>query len=180
MKKHGWAVTALEPDEDARARSRSLYGLELKPLEALFQLEKSSYDAITLWHVLEHVHDLHETVQQLSSLLKKDGRLFIAVPNFTSYEAGVYKEHWAAYDVPRHLYHFSPQSMHRLASSHGLVIEALRPMWYDSFYISLLSSRYRSGRANWPASAWNGMISNMKAISNAGNCSSVIYVMRTA
>lgn len=177
MKQRGWTVTGLEPDADARRRSHELYGLELLPLEALHRLEESSYDAITLWHVLEHVHDLNITVQRLKSLLRIDGKLFIAVPNYTSYEAGKYGEYWAAYDVPRHLYHFSPQSMERLAAEHGLVINSIKPMWYDSFYISLLSSRYRSGRANWPGAAWNGMQSNLHAWRKTRKCSSVIYVI---
>ena len=120
MKQQGWQVTGLEPDTDARAVAKQLYNLELKEMNMFNQLPANSFDAITLWHVMEHVHDLSAYVQQLKNLLKEDGRLFIAVPNYTSKDAAIYKECWAAYDVPRHLYHFSPGSVKVLMEKHGL------------------------------------------------------------
>jgi predicted SAM-dependent methyltransferase len=135
------------------------------------------FDAVTLWHVLEHVHDLSKYIQQLKALLKEKGRLFIAVPNYTATDAAVYKEYWAAYDVPRHLYHFSPRSMQALMEKNGLKVLLYKPMWYDSFYISLLSSRYKNGKTNWVAAFWNGLRSNLSAIGDNKKCSSVIYVI---
>ena len=139
---------------------------------------------ITLWHVLEHVHDLHGYLQQFKKLLKKDGRLVIAVPNHTSFDASVYKEYWAAYDVPRHLYHFSPLSMKLLIDKNGMRIAELKPMWFDSFYVSFLSSRYKNarssdkpGRTNWFSASWNGFISNLAALFDKKKCSSVIYII---
>lgn len=177
MLKKKWDVTGLEPDADARTVAKKLYGVDLKDQKELFQLPGSSFDAITLWHVLEHVHDLSGTVQQLKSLLKETGKLFIAVPNYTSLDARIYKEYWAAYDVPRHLYHFSPLSMQRLMEKNGLKICQYKPMWYDSFYISLLSSKYKNGKSSWFGSFWNGVRSNLNAIKNNRKCSSVIYVI---
>ena len=133
---------------------------------------------ITLWHVLEHVHDLHNYLQQFKKLLKQDGRLLIAVPNYTSFDASVYKEYWAAYDVPRHLYHFSPFSMNLLINRNGMRVVKYRPMWFDSFYVSFLSSKYKNaGRTNWITASWNGTVSNLKALFNKKKCSSVTYII---
>ncbi len=176
MQLANWLVTGLEPDATARQKSLELYGLQLNVSEKLYTLPTNSFDAITMWHVLEHVHDLHGYINQVNNLLKPGGKIFIAVPNYTCYDEEVYKEYWAAYDVPRHLYHFSPQAMKELLDLHGLSIEAIRPMWYDSFYVSLLSEKYKRGKSN-PARAFlNGMLSNSKALMNTKKCSSVIYV----
>ena len=177
MNKSGWQVTGLEPDAVARLVCKQLYDFELTPIDKLFELPPSSFDVITLWHVLEHVHDLHGYLVQLKSLLKKDGKLFIAVPNYTSMDAAIYKEHWAAYDVPRHLYHFSPASMLVLLKKNGLKVQQYKAMWYDSFYVSLLSSKYKNGRSNYLASFINGLRSNSKAMSDVKKCSSVIYII---
>jgi SAM-dependent methyltransferase len=177
MKQNGWLVTGLEPDEDARKTAKELYQLELHDTKELYQLSTGSFDAITMWHVLEHVHDLSAYIQQLKSILRDNGKMLIAVPNYTSLDAKVYQQYWAAYDVPRHLYHFSPRSVQILMEKHGLKTLQYKPMWYDSFYISLLSSKYRNGKTNWIAAVWNGLRSNMKAMSDVKKCSSVIYVI---
>ncbi|MBS1576763.1 MAG: class I SAM-dependent methyltransferase, partial [Bacteroidetes bacterium] len=160
MKTNGWDVTGLEPDSGAIKIAKDLYGLELQEVSKLFELPYGRFDAITLWHVLEHVHQLHEYIVQLKALLTDNGRLIIAVPNYTCYDEKVYKQYWAAYDVPRHLYHFSPQAMESLMNRHGLKIIDYKPMWYDSFYVSLLSSKYENGSASWIGAGWNGLISD--------------------
>lgn len=177
MKSHGWNVTGLEPDEGARKVAAATFNTELKDITTFFQLHEECFDVITLWHVLEHVHDLHNYISQFKRILKKEGILFIAVPNYTSKDAAIYQEHWAAYDVPRHLYHFSPASMKTLMEKHGLQVRQHKPMWYDSFYISMLSSRYRNGKTNLLAAFFNGLRSNIKALGNPRRCSSVIYVI---
>lgn len=177
MQSHGWKVTGLEPDSDARTKAKELYNIELQSTNNFYQLAAESFDAITLWHVLEHVHDLHDYVNHLSVILKKKGKLFIAVPNYTSKDAAIYKENWAAYDVPRHLYHFSPESMKVLMAGAGLVITEYKPMWYDSFYISLLSNKYKTGKSNLISSFWNGLRSNLTAMKDNKRCSSVIYII---
>ena len=197
MKQNGWQVVGLEPNADARRMAEEIYGCQLKNTDELFRLPGDSFNAITLWHVLEHVHDLHKTLEQLKNLVQQDGRLIIAVPNYTSFDASVYKEYWAAYDVPRHLYHFSPLSMKMLIEKAGMKITDYRPMWFDSFYVSLLSSKYKGtrlrtagksapngdarskepGRTKWFSAFWNGLISNLKAISDKKKCSSVIYII---
>jgi 2-polyprenyl-3-methyl-5-hydroxy-6-metoxy-1,4-benzoquinol methylase len=177
MTKNGWQVVGLEPDAGARKVAKVVFGCELRNSDQLFSLPATSFDVITLWHVLEHVHDLEKYLQRLKTLLKPDGRLIIAVPNYASFDASVYKEHWAAYDVPRHLYHFSPLSMKFLIERNQLKIIDHKPMWFDSFYVSLLSSKYQNGKTNWLGAAWNAFRSNMKAMSDVKKCSSVIYII---
>ena len=175
MKEAGWKVTGLEPDATARQVAINKFGLEMNDPQTLFSLPADSIDVITMWHVLEHVHNLHGYLEQYHSILKVTGKLVIAVPNYTSFDATHYAEHWAAYDVPRHLYHFSPESMDRLAKLKGFKIEAYHPMWYDSFYVSMLSEQYKNGKGNLVKAVWNGLISNLKTASNTKLCSSVIY-----
>jgi len=183
MKQNSWEVTGLEPDEDARQVARQSFGCELFSIDTLFHLPENTFDVITLWHVLEHVHDLHGYLRQFKKLLKEDGRLVVAVPNYTSFDASVYKEFWAAYDVPRHLYHFSPLSMKLLISKNGMRIVKYKPMWFDSFYVSFLSSKYKHahlhgrGKTNWLGASWNGFVSNLEALLDRKKCSSVIYII---
>ena len=177
MKEAGWQVTGLEPDADARAVGKQSYNIELEDISNFYQLPADSYDAITMWHVLEHVHDLQGYMAKLKSLLKENGKLFIAVPNYTSKDAAVYNEHWAGYDVPRHLYHFSPKAMQMLVKKHGLKLLQYKPMWFDSFYVSMLSSKYKKGKTNLLGSFFNGLSSNIKATGNVQRCSSVIYII---
>ncbi len=178
MKESGWQITGLEPDADAISVAKKDFEIELKSINQFYQLSPGSFDAITMWHVLEHVHDLQDYMVQLRYLLKENGKLLIAVPNHTSKDAAIYKEFWAAYDVPRHLYHFSPRSMKMLVEKHGMTIEKYKPMWFDSFYVSMLSSKYKNGKTNLIASFLNGLRSNLNAVANVQRCSSVIYVIR--
>ena len=177
MQSHGWDATGLEPDERARQRAASIHEVKLLPAEDLYSIEANSFDAISLWHVLEHVHALHDYLEQLKKILSGNGRIFIAVPNYTSYDASLYKNYWAAYDVPRHLYHFSPVAMKKLLARHSLQLYAIHPMWYDSFYISMLSEKYKTGKSSIVKGFFNGGISNFKAMSNKEHCSSLIYVL---
>ena len=176
MHKAGWKITGLEPDAGARKKALEFYGLHLGTSGELFSLPAGSFDAITLWHVLEHVHELHAYVKRLKELLKPGGKLFVAVPNYTSYDETIYKEYWAAYDVPRHLYHFSPASMNILLSLHGMLLNSTKPMWYDSFYVSMLSEKYKTGKSHLLKAFITGLISNCKAMFHAGKCSSLIYI----
>jgi hypothetical protein len=130
-----------------------------------------------MWHVLEHVHDLHGYLAQLRKLLRPGGVLFIAVPNYTSYDARKYGAYWAAYDIPIHLYHFSPTSMHRLMSAHGFKITGVKPMWFDSFYVSLLSEKYKTGKQQLAGGFISGLVSNLRALTDKRKCSSLIYIV---
>ena len=151
----------------------------MEPIEALYQLHENTYDVITLWHVLEHVHDLNEYMACFYKLLKPNGRLIIAVPNYTSYDARYYKKYWAAYDVPRHLYHFSPRSMNFLTKKFSMELVQLKPMWFDSFYVSLLSERYKkSGLLGMIRAIIIAGISNLLALKNNSSASSIVYEIK--
>ncbi len=179
----GWQVNGTEPDAQARAIGQSRIGEDVyETIDDPFFANKQ-YDAITMWHVLEHVHRLNETMEWLQKHLAEKGKLFIAVPNPESNDAQAFKENWAAYDVPRHLYHFSKKSMQQLAEKHGFRVEEILPMWFDAYYVGLLSTRYQSGKTNLPQSVWRGSVSNWKGrkIANGSpNTSSVIYVLGKA
>jgi 2-polyprenyl-3-methyl-5-hydroxy-6-metoxy-1,4-benzoquinol methylase len=177
MQQANWQVTGLEPDSTARQVAKNKLNLELEPADNIYTLPSNQFDAITMWHVLEHVHDLHGYLERFAEILKPNGQIFIAVPNYTSGDAATYKEHWAAYDVPRHLYHFSPKSVEMLAASKGFKVKAFLPMWYDSFYVSMLSEQCKNGKGNLFMACWNGFTSNLKALFNVKKCSSVIYVL---
>lgn len=177
MQKTGWQVTGLEPDEGARNVAMRQHSLQLLPVGELFNLPGKKFDAITLWHVLEHVHNVKRYITAFKDLLTDTGKLFIAVPNYTSYDAMSYGSNWAGYDVPRHLYHFTPQTMQWLMKESGLKIIGIKPMWFDSFYVSLLSSKYKNGNPNWVGAIWTGLISNFKAMNDVKKCSSVIYII---
>lgn len=177
MKKRGWQVTAIEPDEGARSQAKNLFQIDLQTPDVLNNLPGGSFDAITLWHVMEHVHQLHDYMETMKRLLRPGGKIFIAVPNYTSMDSDIYKTWWAAYDVPRHLYHFSPRSVSELLQKHGMKIESTHPMWYDSFYISLLSSKYKNGKLSWFSAAINGLRSNINTLFNRSQSSSLLYVV---
>ncbi|MBK8521368.1 MAG: class I SAM-dependent methyltransferase [Chitinophagaceae bacterium] len=177
MQEAGWNITGLEPDTVARAKAAELYHIQPQEPGRLLELAPASFNAITMWHVLEHVHELHAYIKQIEKLLSPGGKAFIAVPNYTSKDAAIYAAHWAAYDVPRHLYHFSPQSMETLLEQHGLKITTVKPMWFDSFYVSMLSEQYKNGKGNIVKAVINGFMSNLPAWGNTRKCSSVIYVI---
>ncbi len=175
MEKAGWSSIGLEPDADARALSVKIYNADVYPAEDLFALPQSTYNAITMWHVLEHVHELDAYILQLKKLLAPGGKLIIAVPNYKSKDARHYGAGWAAYDVPRHLYHFSPKSMRALMERHQLSVIKTQPMWLDSFYVSMLSEKYKGG--NLVKAFFAGLKSNINTIFNREECSSLIYVV---
>ena len=178
MQTAGWQVTGLEPDTTARKNAADKYGLTLLSPDLLYSLDKEQFDIITLWHVLEHVHDLQGYLTQFQRLLKSGGSLVIAVPNYTSNDAAVYKGYWAAYDVPRHLYHFSPKGMELLGRKNGFMLKAIQPMWFDSFYVAMLSEQYRNGSSNLIGAVWNGFLSNLKTLFKKNKGSSLIYIFR--
>ena len=177
-KSKGLNIKGIEPSEKARAFGIQEYGLEIFPEKALEDFSPESVDAITMWHVLEHVYPLQNRVKKILSLLRPNGVAFIAVPNCNSLDARIYKAHWAAYDVPRHLYHFRIDQMKKLWADNGGEVEEILPMKLDSYYVSLLSEKYKgSGLLAYPKAFINGLRSNLAA-KNSGEWSSLIYVIR--
>lgn len=174
-KSKGLYVLGIEPDQGASNFAKEKYGLSVYDENKLDELEAESFGAITLWHVLEHVPNLDERLLQLKRLLHPEGRIYIAVPNPDSYDAKKYREYWAAYDVPRHLWHFTPQTMRKLLEKNGLKLHKVLPMKLDAYYISLLSERYKHGRERYIPAFWNGLKSNLQADKHAW--SSQIYAI---
>lgn len=170
----GYRVSGVEPNQNARNQAKEK-GLKLE--NDLHSYTGKKFDVITLWHVLEHVPNLTDCVDQLKNLLSDNGQLFIAVPNFKSFDASYYKEFWAAYDVPRHLWHFSQKSIHVIFEAYGFNIINTHPMKYDSFYVSLLSEKNKTGMYNFIKAFFIGLISNLKA-TQTSEYSSLIYELK--
>lgn len=173
----GWLTKGVEPDQKARSLAIGNHGLDIIEENGIAELRDGSFQVITMWHVLEHVHELNQRIEELKRLLKNDGTIIIAVPNCSSHDAQYYKTFWAGYDVPRHLYHFVPETMELLLKNHGLKIVKQLPMKFDSFYVSMLSEKYKSGTANLIKAFFRGLLSNIKAGGNAGKYSSVICII---
>ncbi len=173
-KSKGFEVNGLEPDQDAVNFAKENFNIELEPLSRLSTFEDESFDVITMWHVLEHVYHLQRDLAFITQKLKKDGVLFIAVPNIDSYDAKHYGIHWAALDVPRHLYHFQKDTLSKLMSRFGMELKEVLPMKFDSYYVSMLSEKYKGG------SLLNAIIKGYKSNRKAkeGGFSSQIYVFR--
>ena len=176
LQKNGYDVLGMEPNDSARRIAQSKIGLAKVTSTELEQINEK-FDVITLWHVLEHIPNLNEIIGQLKNHLTKSGTLVIAVPNHQSYDANYYGEHWAAYDVPRHLWHFTETSMHKLFSNFGMKIESIHPMKLDSFYVSLLSEKYKGNKLGFLNAIRVGLKSNSLA-KKTGQYSSLIYTIK--
>lgn len=174
MVEGGYFVTGLEPDADARRVCKELNALDLLPLENLYAADLGKFDVVTMWHVLEHVYDLRKDLERIAGLLDTNGVFVIAVPNYKSYDAQYYGAFWAAYDVPRHLYHFEPASLIPLVEKLNFSFVEMLPMKFDSYYVSMLSEKYKGGSMlNAVKTGWK---SNSR--SKDGKCSSQIYIFK--
>ena len=172
---NGWYCTGAEPSDDAAAIAKKrIQGEIIQPID-LEKLPDESFDVITMWHVLEHVSDLQWQVNQLNRLLKKGGRLVIALPNYNSYDAQFYQDKWAAYDVPRHLNHFCQDFIANMFKINGLIQKQTQKLVWDAFYISFMSEKYRQKGLPLVRGCFRGLISNLKA-RKSGEWSSLVYV----
>ena len=175
--KDGWKVEGIEPSTNARKLAEQKTGEKLKT--QISELGTKKYDVITLWHVLEHVPNLSDYVAQLNHLLKPKGSIVVAVPNHKSFDASYYGKFWAAYDVPRHLWHFSQIAIQKLFAKENMKVTQTLPMKFDAFYVSLLSEKYKKGKMN-VFNAFNiGLQSNLKA-KHTNEYSSLIYIIKKA
>lgn len=176
MQEDGWTTFGIEPNKEAR----KIASKKIKVKENIeeLNLKNKKFDVITLWHVLEHIHNVNDTIKVLKSKLKEKGKLVIAVPNIDSYDNQLFEENWAAYDVPRHLYHFDQESMRTLMLKHGLKVKKIYPMKLDAYYISLLSNKYQTRKNQYLKSIITGYKSNSYAKNNDTNYSSLIYIIK--
>lgn len=174
LQKNGWQITGFEPNSKAKA----IAGKKGIPFtESLQNLQSNSFDVITMWHVLEHIPDLENQILELKRLLKPNGTIFIAVPNFNSFDANYYGNFWAAFDVPRHLWHFSKTAIAKLFAVQNLNVVKILPMKFDAFYVSLLSEKYKTGTMNYLKAFLIGVKSNRYGKRNL-EYSSHIYVIK--
>lgn len=178
MRERGWQVTAIEKSQDARKFAKEQFRLDILPSEAIEELPSSRYDAITLWHVLEHLEQLDHVWDRLMEMLRPEGRLVIAVPNHVSLDAAYYGSDWAAYDVPRHLWHFSPETLEAWAVKKGFVLTGCHRMVFDSFYVSMLTEKQKGRSLYFIRGLWTGFLSFLSALRNRRRCSSLIYVLK--
>ncbi|WP_298546899.1 class I SAM-dependent methyltransferase [uncultured Aquimarina sp.] len=169
-----WEVVGIEPNQQARVLAKEK-GIVLQ--SDTVNLDSNGFDIITMWHVLEHVPDLSAQIKELKRLLKPGGHLVIAVPNFKSYDAQYYKSFWAAYDVPRHLWHFSKNSIKTLFEEKEMKLKKIMPLVFDAFYVSLLSEKYKNGKMNFVKALWIGLLSNIKG-RRLKEYSSHIYILK--
>lgn len=174
LKHDGWKIIGVEPNDKARAIAISK---AIPFANELLDLENNAFDAITMWHVLEHVPDVEKQILELKRLLKPNGTIFIAVPNFNSFDANYYGGYWAAFDVPRHLWHFSKTAIIKLFEVQNLEVIKVLPMKFDSYYVSLLSEKYKTGKMNFLKAFFIGLKSNRYGNRNS-EYSSHIYVIK--
>ncbi|MDP7567312.1 MAG: class I SAM-dependent methyltransferase [Flavobacteriales bacterium] len=174
----GFTTKGIEPSELARNQAINNHGLNISSNTDLSQYTDQEFDSISMWHVLEHVPNLNETIKQFDRLLKSDGKIIIAVPNHKSWDAKFYKEFWAAWDVPIHLWHFSKETIGQLFKNSNFSLEKTKPMIFDSFYVSLLSEEFKTGKKNFITGFIIGFISNLAGLFSKRGHSSTIYVFK--
>lgn len=178
METRGWSVTAIEKNGKARELALKEFGFEMLPVEALSTIKDKELDVVTMWHVMEHIQEPDRMWNELHRILGDKGIAIIAVPNSASYDALKYKEHWAAYDVPRHLWHFTPSTIAQWGEKHGFVLDGQYTMPFDGFYISMLSEQYKGSRLHTIRGFWNGFKGWLLQCRRSSASSSIIYVFR--
>jgi len=179
MKKHGWRVTGIEKDKGAREFSKQTFHLDVYNADHLFKLPEKQYSIVTLWHVLEHMRNPEKVMSNIHKILTDDGILILALPNYTSFDAKHYQSFWAAYDVPRHLWHFSPASVQKLSERSGFQIIRKKRMPLDAFYVSILSEKYkRNGKGHIVPGFFIGLISWIRSLFNINASSSIISILK--
>lgn len=177
--KNSIQTDGIEPSHQASAIAKSTnHNFNANIYSNIDQLPATqNYDVITLWHVLEHIHQLNETFIRLKDKLSPNGLLIIALPNHNSYDRKHFRKYWAGYDVPRHLYHFDQKTFRLFAKKHGMNIKAIHPMYFDAFYVSMLSLKYIDQKNHYAGSFLTGLKSNFYGRRNDQDYSSLIYVL---
>jgi len=166
-----WDRYAIEPNKNLHD-SLNKNGIEI--LDDLEEITQHNFDVITLWHALEHIPDLEGTLKNIQAALNPGGTLIIAVPNFKSYDASFYKTYWAAWDVPRHVWHFSKSGLISLCEKFNFEFVTTSPLLLDAFYISMVSEKYRKSNHILRA-FWVGLYSNLQGMFK-NEYSSFIYM----
>ncbi len=179
-KKRGFTVSGIEKGQRAREYAITHFCLDVRDEEGFWDIKRDSYHVVTLWHVLEHLERLSESINQIKEVLTDEGVAIIAVPNHLSYDARFYKDQWAAYDVPRHLWHFTSATLERLLARHGLVVTGRHALPFDPFYISLLSEKYMKSNplVRYVRASFVGLISLARSRRDVEQASSIVVIAR--
>jgi len=177
-KRNGYETIGFEPSDVARKQAINNFNLEVMKSNCFEKLENKSISIITMWHVLEHIPDIEKVLFESSRLITDNGIIFIAVPNYLSWDSKYYKNYWAAWDTPIHLWHFSEKTIKLLFKKYHLKLIKTKPMIFDSFYVSLLSEEYKTGSKNYIKSFIIGLLSNIIAIFSKKGHSSNIYIFK--
>ncbi len=175
-KKSGYRTEGVEPSILARNKAIENYKLSVSKDSNLKQYQDSKFDSISMWHVLEHVPNLNETISEMYRILKPNGKIIIGVPNHKCWDAIFYKKHWAAWDVPIHFWHFSKITIELIFKNCKFKLIKTKPMIFDSFYVSLLSEEFKYGKRNYIRGFLIGLISNLFGVFTKKGHSSIIYV----
>lgn len=178
MKEAGWDITGIEINKSAREYAASQFSLKVLPPEELKALPSEEFDCITLWHVAEHLYDLNRYFNEIKRLLKPDGIVLVALPNSYSFDSAHFGKFWAAYDVPRHLWHFNYMTFPDFASKAEFTISSIRPLPLDVFYISILSEKHKKNPAPFITGIIKGAYFSMLSIFNRLKSSSLVFVLK--
>lgn len=179
MKQKGYETLGVEIDADARAYGQKEFGLDIRsPKELKDGQIKNKFHTISLWHVLEHLYAPETYMQHFHKILEDNGHLIIALPNADSYDALHYKSYWAAFDVPRHLWHFTPKTLEKLANDNGFKLEKMKDLPFDPFYNAMLSEQYKNNAFALISGGFVGLTSLLKGKMNVAKSSSVIYILK--
>ena len=177
MNGNGWKVKGIELSEQARKYSVSRFGLTVVSPSEVSAIKDESADCVTLWHVLEHLYDPVMWLKEIKRILKDDGKCIIALPNIKSADAEWFGNEWAALDVPRHLWHFSPGTLPAFINGHGFICKKVIPMPLDIYYISTLSYKNRGCRLSLVRGMITGLFLTVRSLTNKDRASSLIYVI---
>ena len=177
MSEDNWKTTGIEPNDSARAKAVAKYGLTVYE-EKFLDEAPIQYDVITLWHVLEHVYHLRKRLNEILQRMHSGSTLVVAVPNCDSSDAKYYQQYWAAYDVPRHLYHFNPSTMESLMDDNGLRVVQKVTMPFDAYYVAMLSEKYKNSKQNLIGAMYQGVLSNLHSVKEVDKCSSIVYIIK--
>lgn len=175
---NGWKAKGIEPSATAREFAMKQYGIDVCDAGSWNLFPDNSFDVVTAWHVLEHIYDLKGTVEQIKRLLSVNGSFVVALPNCSSADAQFYREYWAAYDVPRHIWHFTPHHVKYFFEKNGFKLQSVLPMPFDAYYISMLSEKYKSRSINYGRALVHGYFSNRQAKKTGNTCSSQVYILK--
>ena len=173
LNQKNWEAYGVEPSE--KARNFSIVKERLYP--SLEELPQKDFDVIALWHVLEHLSDPAKSLKAFYDRLDHQGHLFLALPNFNSYDAKYYENFWAAYDVPRHLWHFSAKGIIGLCEENGFEFVESKGLGLDAFYVSYLSERHQKNKVAFIKGMIVGCWSNLLALFTQ-EYSSKLYVFK--